>query len=69
MYDILKETKLRAEQEMFNHDRASTAERMLNYSGKGFTNAVDPEWNRPNPSAPKPRYTLSLVQLRRMQRV
>lgn len=69
MYDILKETKLRCEQEMEDHDRADHATRMLNYSGKNFTTFLDPNWNRPNPSAPKPRYTLSLVQLRRMQRV
>lgn len=64
---ILQEAKKRCEAEMAYHDRADHDRRMLNYAGKDFAPTLDPEWNRQHRAAPKPRYTLSPAQLRRMQ--
>ena len=59
--------KQRCVAEMAYHDRADHDQRMMNYSGKGVTDFLDPAWNRQHRAAPKPRYTLSPAQLRRMQ--
>lgn len=65
MYDEFKALKERCEQELFYHDSASHDQRMLNYSGKGLTSALDPEWRHPHRPAPKPQYKLNPAQLRR----
>jgi len=61
--------KQRCEAEMNRHDSVGREKRMLNYSGKDFAPVLDPEWNRQHRAAPKPRYTLSPVQLRRMRSI
>lgn len=67
-YDlVLDGTKQRCEQEMAWHDNSSVDQRRLNYAGKDFAPVLDHEWNRRNRPAPRPRYTLSPVQLRRMR--
>lgn len=49
------------------HDTSSTDQRMRGYAGIGIIKIMrDPNWNRPNKPAPKPRYRLSPAQLRRM---
>lgn len=66
---VLDEIKKQCELTMNYHDHESVDQRLLGYAGKGYAPVMDPEWNRRNRPAPKPRYTLSPVQLRRMRNI